>query len=100
MKERTPGWWPKPWGPRQDDRVRHKEPDHLQKRERVYLLVYIIDLVTEPVAKQHYDIRQQDLNIDKLEQITRVHLASFFTRDKKNSEKALHLNELFRIARL
>ncbi len=27
----APDWWPKPWGPGGDSRVRHKEPDHLLK---------------------------------------------------------------------
>lgn len=30
--EKAPGWWPKAWGPTKDDKVRHKEPDHLYKR--------------------------------------------------------------------
>lgn len=30
--EKAPDWWPKPWGPTKDDKVRHKEPDHLYKR--------------------------------------------------------------------
>lgn len=30
--EKAPGWWPKPWGPNKDERVRHKEPDHLYKK--------------------------------------------------------------------
>jgi hypothetical protein len=30
--EKAPDWWPKPWGPTKEDRVRHKEPDHLYKR--------------------------------------------------------------------
>jgi hypothetical protein len=29
--EKAPDWWPKPWGTGKDDRVRHKEPDHLYK---------------------------------------------------------------------
>ena len=28
---KAPDWWPKPTGPTRDDRVRHKEPDHLYK---------------------------------------------------------------------
>ncbi len=27
----APDWWPKPWGPTKEGRVRHKEPDHLHK---------------------------------------------------------------------
>lgn len=30
--EKAPEWWPRPWGPNQEHRVRHKEPDHLYKR--------------------------------------------------------------------
>lgn len=30
--EKAPEWWPKPWGTSKDERVRHKEPDHLYKR--------------------------------------------------------------------
>lgn len=29
--EGAPDWWPKPWGPAKEERVRHKEPDHLYK---------------------------------------------------------------------
>ena len=27
--EKAPDWWPKPWGHSKDEKVRHKEPDHL-----------------------------------------------------------------------
>ena len=30
--EKAPDWWPKPWGDTKEDKVRHKEPDHLYKR--------------------------------------------------------------------
>lgn len=30
--EKAPEWWPRPWGPTKDERVRHKEPDHLYKK--------------------------------------------------------------------
>jgi hypothetical protein len=30
--EKAPDWWPKPWGPTRDEKVRHKEPDHLYKK--------------------------------------------------------------------
>ena len=36
--EKAPDWWPKPWGPTKDDRVRHKEPDHLYKRGECFSL--------------------------------------------------------------
>ncbi len=28
---KAPEWWPKPWGPTKEGKVRHKEPDHLHK---------------------------------------------------------------------
>ena len=28
----APAWWPKPWGPGERDKVRHREPDHQWKR--------------------------------------------------------------------
>lgn len=31
QEARAPDWWPKPIGPARDERVRHKEPDHLYK---------------------------------------------------------------------
>lgn len=37
--EKAPDWWPKPWGPTKDDKVRHKEPDHLYKRGKFYFLI-------------------------------------------------------------
>ncbi|MBE3046066.1 DUF2841 domain-containing protein [Candidatus Bathyarchaeota archaeon] len=30
--EKAPEWWPRPWGPTIQERVRHKEPDHLYKK--------------------------------------------------------------------
>lgn len=33
--ETAPDWWPKPWGPTKDDKVRHKEPDHLYRQGRL-----------------------------------------------------------------
>ena len=32
--QKAPGWWPKPWGPTKEEKVRHKEPDHLYKPGR------------------------------------------------------------------
>lgn len=29
--EKAPDWWPKPWGTTREEKIRHKEPDHLHK---------------------------------------------------------------------
>lgn len=34
--EKAPDWWPKPWGTSKEEKVRHKEPDHLYKRGMYY----------------------------------------------------------------
>ena len=36
--EKAPDWWPKPWGDTKEDKVRHKEPDHLYKRGELHHL--------------------------------------------------------------
>ncbi|RFU72839.1 hypothetical protein TARUN_9412 [Trichoderma arundinaceum] len=97
--EKAPAWWPKPWGPTKDDKVRHKEPDHLYKRERVHLLAHILRLVVEPNSKQHLDIQKLGLNVKKLEETTVEALSSFFMDNEANAKKRPFLNEIFKVAR-
>ncbi|KHO00667.1 Ydr124wp-like protein [Metarhizium album ARSEF 1941] len=97
--EKAPDWWPKPWGPTKDDKVRHKEPDHLYKRERVHLLAHILRLVVEPNSKQHNDIQKLGLNVKKLEETTYEALSSFFMDNDTNAKKRPYLNEIFKMAR-
>ncbi|POR32148.1 Uncharacterized protein TPAR_07658 [Tolypocladium paradoxum] len=97
--EKAPDWWPKPWGPTKDDKVRHKEPDHLYKRERVHLLAHILRLVVEPNAKQHVDIQKLALNVKKLEETTNEALSAFFMDNETNAKKRPYLNEIFKMAR-
>ncbi|KAK5988914.1 hypothetical protein PT974_10411 [Cladobotryum mycophilum] len=97
--EKAPDWWPKPWGPTKDDKVRHKEPDHLYKRERVHLLAHILRLVVEPNSKQHPDIQKLGLNVKKLEETTVEALSSFFMDNDANAKKRPFLNEIFKVAR-
>ncbi|KAI1501260.1 hypothetical protein F5X99DRAFT_207262 [Biscogniauxia marginata] len=100
--EKAPDWWPKPWGPTKDERVRHKEPDHLYKRERVYLLNHILRMIVEPTHKQHQSIQKLNLNVSQLEEITNEALSSFFT-DKDNPSNMMkkpYLKEIFRVARV
>lgn len=121
--EKAPDWWPKPWGPTKDDKVRHKEPDHLYKRgtticccqqsprpctcmpqltlptERVHLLAHILRLVVEPSTKQHNDLQKLGLNVKKLEEATHEALSSFFLDNETNAKKRPYLNEIFKMAR-
>ncbi|KAJ3490706.1 hypothetical protein NLG97_g5726 [Lecanicillium saksenae] len=97
--EKAPDWWPKPWGPTKDDKVRHKEPDHLYKRERVHLLAHILRIVLEPNSKQHPDIRKLGLNVTKLEETTAEALSSFFMDNDANARKKPFLTEIFKVAR-
>ncbi|KAG5976220.1 hypothetical protein E4U55_007424, partial [Claviceps digitariae] len=97
--EKAPDWWPKPWGPTKEDKVRHKEPDHLYKRERVHLLAHILRLVIEPNNKQHSDLQKLGLNVKKLEETTYEALSSFFLDNETNAKKRPYLTEIFKMAR-
>ncbi|KAK3940372.1 hypothetical protein QBC46DRAFT_126982 [Diplogelasinospora grovesii] len=100
--EKAPDWWPKPWGTTRDDKVRHKEPDHLYKKERVHLLCHILRMVVEPNAKQHPDIQKLYLTVAKLEEATNEALSTFFA-DKdntNNAKKKPFLKEIFKVAKV
>ncbi|KAI6092616.1 hypothetical protein F4821DRAFT_137866 [Hypoxylon rubiginosum] len=100
--EKAPDWWPKPWGPNKEQRVRHKEPDHLYKRERVHLLIHILRMIIEPSHKQHHSIKKLYLNVTKLEEVTYDALTHFFT-DKDNpanQSKKPYLKEIFKVAKM
>lgn len=96
---KAPDWWPKPWGPTKENRVRHKEPDHLYKRERVHLLNHILAMIVEPIAKQHPNVRKLHLSLKKLEECTNEALSGFFGETPQNASKKLFLNEIFKVAR-
>ncbi|KAI1143995.1 hypothetical protein F5Y05DRAFT_13857 [Hypoxylon sp. FL0543] len=98
--EKAPDWWPKPWGPGKENRVRHKEPDHLYKRERVHLLIHILRMIVEPNHSQHPTVQKLFLNVSKLEEVTNEALSSFFA-DKDNPSnmaKRPYLKEIFKVA--
>jgi len=97
--EKAPDWWPKPWGPTKEDKVRHKEPDHLYKRERVHLLNHILSLVIEPNEKQHRDIQKLNLSVKKLEECTNEALSGFYAESATNASKKQFLNEIFKVAK-
>ncbi|KAK4455831.1 hypothetical protein QBC34DRAFT_444625 [Podospora aff. communis PSN243] len=99
--EKAPDWWPKPWGPGKDEKVRHTEPDHLLKKERVHLLTHILRLIIEPNATQHPDIQKLNIDIAKLEELTMESLSGFFNENDKNNnaKKKPYLKEIFKVAR-
>ncbi|KAL1894697.1 hypothetical protein Sste5346_005670 [Sporothrix stenoceras] len=99
--EKAPDWWPKPWGTTRDEKVRHKEPDHLYKKERVHLLKHILRMIVLPNAEQHPDIQKLNLNVAKLEEATTEVLSSFFTdKDAPNNiKKKPYLKEIFLLAK-
>ncbi|OLN93991.1 hypothetical protein CCHL11_03433 [Colletotrichum chlorophyti] len=99
--EKAPDWWPKPWGPTKEEKVRHKEPDHLYKRERVHLLCHILRMIVEPIEKQHPAIRKMNLNVQKLEEATTEAMSAFFSdkENKSNAKKKPYLDEIFKVAR-
>lgn len=118
--EKAPDWWPRPWGSTKDEKVRHKEPDHLLRHgmspiqairgnrkfanrfsERLYLLVHILGLIVEPIDRQHPAIQKVHLDVTKLSDLTMDALSSWFA-DKENPANATKqplLKELFKLAR-
>lgn len=67
--EKAPLWWPLPTASDAKDGVRHKEPDHLLKPQRVNLLVYIIGLIVDPNHPKKTDYIAS-IDIRKLEEVT------------------------------
>ncbi|KAI1180383.1 hypothetical protein F4777DRAFT_598321 [Nemania sp. FL0916] len=100
-----PDWWPKTYrklGENTERYLLHKEPDHIGKDERVFLLCHILRLLVEPPHKQHPAIRKVDLNLDELESVTFKALSSWFSdrETPRNQSKRALLKDLFRVARL
>jgi hypothetical protein len=96
--EKAPPWWPVGTG---DKHVRHKEPDHLYKPERVRLVVSIVEMVTRPYADQPAAIQKAGLNVKKLEEITMEAMSNWFNDKEhpKNAAKRPFLREIFKVAR-
>ncbi|KAK3990186.1 hypothetical protein QBC44DRAFT_358597 [Cladorrhinum sp. PSN332] len=100
-EERAPTWWPKPWGTQANEMVRHREPDHLYKRERIHLCAHILRLVTDPVELQHEGIKAVEMTVAKLESITMDAMSHWFsdTQTPRNAAKKGLLKEMFRVAK-
>ncbi|KJK93840.1 hypothetical protein H633G_02343 [Metarhizium anisopliae BRIP 53284] len=78
--------------------VRHRQPDHLYKRERINLLAHILRLLVEPSAKQHIAIRSLGLDVKRLEDITSSKLRDFLEKHDMNARKRQRLAQLFKLA--
>lgn len=98
---KAPDWWPKKTGNGPENSVRHKEPDHLYKRERLILLGHILRMVMEPPSRQHPDIKKLQLNVTKLEEVTMEALGGWFAdgNSPSNASKRPYLEEIFKIAK-
>ncbi|KAI0424053.1 hypothetical protein F5Y09DRAFT_162991 [Xylaria sp. FL1042] len=99
-----PDWWPKTYCKFGEDTykdMRHKEPDHLGKEERVYLLCHILRMIVEPEHRRHEAIRKVELNLTTLEALTFEALSTFFgNKDTPaNKNKKPLLKDVFRVAR-
>ncbi|KJK73680.1 hypothetical protein H634G_11052 [Metarhizium anisopliae BRIP 53293] len=93
----APAWWPTDCLTK-SKRVRHRQPDHLYKRERINLLAHILRLLVEPSAKQHVAIRGLGLDVQRLEDITSSKLRDFLEKHDTNARKRQCLAQLFELA--
>ncbi|KFA79914.1 hypothetical protein S40288_10030 [Stachybotrys chartarum IBT 40288] len=91
-------WWPR-GGHSGQDKVRHKEPDHIFKNERVNLLIHILRQAMEPYAKQDPSFKTHGINVKKLEEIALKKLSSFYEAERKHLKKRPFLAEIFKVAR-
>ncbi|KAI9645822.1 hypothetical protein NHQ30_005257 [Ciborinia camelliae] len=96
--EKAPPWWPTTSG---ELLVRHREPDHLLKPERIRLLVHILKMIVEPHHKQCPAVQKLGLNVKKLEEVTMEVMSNWFTEKDhpENSAKKPFLKEIFKVAR-
>ncbi|QSZ30544.1 hypothetical protein DSL72_000098 [Monilinia vaccinii-corymbosi] len=96
--EKAPPWWPETSG---ELLVRHREPDHLLKPERIRLLVHMLKMIVEPYHKQCQAVQKLNLNVKKLEEVTMEAMSNWFNEKDRpqNSAKKPFLREIFKVAR-
>ncbi|KAL5346625.1 hypothetical protein ACLOAV_008332 [Pseudogymnoascus australis] len=90
--QKRPPWWPAGTGP---NSVRHKEPDHLHKRERIILLMHIIGLVVS--QDRNSPAQQRKVGVAKLEEVTREAMATWFAEKPQNAKKRSFVTQIFRV---
>ncbi|KAK3903206.1 hypothetical protein C8A05DRAFT_14822, partial [Staphylotrichum tortipilum] len=96
----APDWWPEKYGDGKE--VRHIEPDHLHKPERIEVLKQILNLVINPEIRPPSMQKLEGLCMEKLETAAMVSLSAFFEDPTKpcNARKRPIVKELFRVARM
>ncbi|KAH7310070.1 hypothetical protein BKA65DRAFT_543427 [Rhexocercosporidium sp. MPI-PUGE-AT-0058] len=94
----APPWWPALSG---TNSVRHKDPDHLHKQERIQLLMHILRMSIEPRGSQHPSFQDQDISIQNLEVVAYEALSSWFQdpENPENMSRAPLISEIFSVAR-
>ncbi|KAL2205693.1 hypothetical protein CC79DRAFT_1371484 [Sarocladium strictum] len=95
----APDWWPKPWGPLEMERVRHKEPDHLYKRERIHLLVHILRFAVEPRRRGLTGVQTPDINLERLEKAAWEALSVWVDQQESNLARRFIIEDIFHVAR-
>ncbi|KAI0199663.1 hypothetical protein F4808DRAFT_204274 [Astrocystis sublimbata] len=102
--ESRPAWWPMEYkllGQDEKYYLQHKEPDHINREERVFLLCHIVRMLVEPAGKRHPAIENIDLDLNALEKLTAESLKTFYC-DKTapaNADKERYLREMFKVAK-
>ncbi|KAG0652329.1 Uncharacterized protein D0Z07_1411 [Hyphodiscus hymeniophilus] len=96
--DKAPPWWPKTTG---ENHVRHREPDHLLRPERIRLLVHILRMIIEPFNSQCEAVRKSGLNVQKLEDVTMEAMSAWFNDSDHpgNLAKKPFLKEIFKVAK-
>ncbi|RDW78471.1 hypothetical protein BP5796_06323 [Coleophoma crateriformis] len=95
-EDKRPPWWPATVG---ELKVRHREPDHLLKAERINLLIHILVMIIENKCEA---VQKANLSVKKLEEVTMEAMSNWFndTDHPANSKKRPFLREIFKVARL
>ncbi|KAK4123395.1 hypothetical protein N657DRAFT_656640 [Parathielavia appendiculata] len=98
----APDWWPKPSGPGEKGKVRHIEPDHQLKSERITVLKHILRMIIDPATRTPSVQKLGDITVAKLESAAMEALSNFFgdTSKPKNAKKKPILKELFKVAKM
>lgn len=91
--ERAPKWWPPLPSPNRTGGVKHREPDHLLKPERIALLIHILRIGRNP------GLEKENVTIKELQAKTKEAMLSWFGDKPENRAKQKFLDEIFKVAR-